>query len=225
MILCLTAQRVQRQFPLRYQRSLLHLPQYIEKYYGDEYEIFNKYRHAEEESAPLLFRKSRFECVDKGYFWLSDTPNVESKGWDELYDCYRICMWAILEDKKTGGRYQVINTHFGFGDRGQIKSVGLMREQARKYPYPVIMMGDFNMKPEFKAYAEMTKDFSDVNALTENDMRITYHGYNKDEGSHIDYFFINDGFEALEYQMLDKLIEGKFPSDHYGIRCVVKAKC
>ncbi|MBO5212512.1 MAG: endonuclease/exonuclease/phosphatase family protein [Clostridia bacterium] len=197
---------------------------YIEEYYSGEYEIFNKYRYAEEESAPLLFKKSRFECEDKGYFWFSDTPNVESRGWDELYNCYRICMWAILKDKKTGEKIQVINTHFGFGDNGQIKSVGLMRERARAVEYPVVMMGDFNMTPENKAYAEMTKDFFDVNAQTKNDMRDTYHGYGNGHGSHIDHFFINEGFEPMDYEMLDDTFDGKYPSDHYGIRCVIKTK-
>ena len=48
------------------------------------YEVFNMYRaESNKESTPMLWKKDRFECLDKGYFWLSDTPEVESKGWDE----------------------------------------------------------------------------------------------------------------------------------------------
>ncbi len=47
----------------------------IERDYGDEYVIFNQYRAKDSlESTPLLFKKSRFECLDHGHFWLSETP-------------------------------------------------------------------------------------------------------------------------------------------------------
>ena len=70
----------------------------------EKFEIFNKYRceTTELESSPILWRKDKFECIKTGYFWLSDTPEVESKGWDEEYDCYRMCVYVILQDKESG---------------------------------------------------------------------------------------------------------------------------
>ena len=53
----------------------------IEKYYLDKYEMFNLYRSKSElEGAPILWKKDKFELLDKGNFWLSDTPEVESRG-------------------------------------------------------------------------------------------------------------------------------------------------
>ena len=70
--------------------------EHIEKYFGDKYEIFNKYRDDERrESAPILWKKDKFECLEKGYFWLSDTPDEPSDGWDVLGH-KRICEYAIL---------------------------------------------------------------------------------------------------------------------------------
>ena len=67
-----------------------------------DYEIFDKYRterpDTDWESVPIFWKKDKFECLDKGYFWFSDTPEEESRGWDEIYDCYRICMWVILKE-------------------------------------------------------------------------------------------------------------------------------
>ena len=89
-----------------YDADLMGLQEYrpqwekhIEECFGDKYEIFNKYRaETEKESSPILWRKDKFECLKTGYFWLSDTPDVESKGWDELYNCFRMCVYVILRE-------------------------------------------------------------------------------------------------------------------------------
>ena len=102
-------------------QSYLSLRQFLKEEYStktvspDKYDIFNKYRSESNlESTPILWKKDKFECLKTGYFWLSDTPEVESRGWDELYNCYRICVYAILKEKATGKTFNFMNTHFGF---------------------------------------------------------------------------------------------------------------
>ena len=65
----------------------------------------------------------------------------------------------------------------------------------------------------------MTRHFVDVNMLTARDMRSTYHGYDLsvERDEHIDYCFINDKITALSQRVLDEQVDGKFPSDHFGI--------
>lgn len=193
----------------------------IKKYFGDKYEIFNKYRaETEEESAPILWRKDKFECVKTGYFWLSDTPEIESKGWDELYDCHRMCVYTILRDKENDKKFTFMNTHFGFGDDGQIKSVKLIDEYSKKISsYPTFIVGDFNMKPDSIAYDLMSKIFTDVNAVTENDLRTTYHGYHPEKitDAHIDYCFTDEKIRPVSQKIIDDLVNDMFPSDHYGL--------
>ena len=55
----------------------------------------------DDESTPMLWKKDKFHCIKKGVFWLSDTPEENSKGWDELYDCYRILIIALLTRKSS----------------------------------------------------------------------------------------------------------------------------
>ena len=55
---------------------------------------------------------------------------------------------------------------------------------------PTFLTGDFNMRPTSLGYAEMVKNFTDVNGATINDRRTTYHGYGKTDDEHIDYCFI-----------------------------------
>lgn len=196
--------------------------EHIEKYYGDKYDMFLKYRNNtdDKEAAPILWRRDKFECIDTGYFWLSDTPEVESRGWDEVYNCYRICTYVILKEKQSGETFTFMNTHFGFGDKGQVASAKLIADYSKKISdRPTFIVGDFNMKPDSPGYAEMTRHFRDVNACTVNDLRTTYHGYRPETitTEHIDYCFVNDKITPITQKIIDDTVDGKFPSDHYGL--------
>ena len=194
---------------------------HIEKYFGEEYEIFNKYRSTESpESAPILWKRGQFACLDKGYFWLSDTPEIESRGWDERYNCHRICEWVILEHKETGKRFTFMNTHYGFGDNGQIKSSELIAARCKQISaLPTFLTGDFNMRPNAPGYAAICKYFTDVNAATRNDLSSTFHAYHPETrpDSHIDFCFVNDLVTPVDQKIIKDTFDGKYPSDHYGL--------
>lgn len=46
------------------------------------------------EHSAIFYRTDKFEVIDKGDFWMSETPDVPSKGWDAVLP--RICSWGIL---------------------------------------------------------------------------------------------------------------------------------
>ena len=190
----------------------------IEKLYP-EYEMFNKYRSVNElEGAPILWKKGMFECLDTGYFWLSDTPEVESRGWDELYNCFRMCQYVILKHLGSGKVFTYMNTHYGFGDKGQVDSSKLIYEYSKKISQnPTFVTGDFNMRPDSKGYAEIVKHFTDVNAVTAKETKTTYHGYGVVDDQHIDYCFIDDKIKPVSYKIIDETVDGKYPTDHYGL--------
>ncbi len=193
-----------------------------------EYEIFNKFRSLEgwREAEPILWKKSRFEMLDSGYFWFSDTPWVESLGSDYLYHCNRICEWVLLFDKKTDKKHYHFNLHFGFGDDYQVESVELIKKTFDLMPIKnAVITGDFNMKPDTPAYKKMTEYFTDANSLTAKYSGTTYHGYGKENNEHIDYCFITVGtVSATDYRVLDKTFDGKFPSDHFGLQLELEVK-
>ena len=194
--------------------------EHIEKFYGEKYEIFNKYRSVERpESAPILWKKDKFDCKEKGYFWYSDTPEVESGGWDTLGH-NRMCQYVILTDKASGESFCFMNTHFGFGDEEQVKSAKLLVEYSKRISdLPTFVTGDFNACPDSNAYAAMTETFDDVNARLDKLTDITYHGYEPERhvNAHIDYCFINDKVSPKHYEIIKTTFDGKFPSDHYGL--------
>ena len=63
------------------------------------------------EYSPIFFLKDKFEVLEKGNFWLSETPEVPgSKGWDAALE--RIASYAKLKDKASGKIFMAVNTHF-----------------------------------------------------------------------------------------------------------------
>ncbi len=194
---------------------------FINEIYGDKYGCYSKYRCEDDpEGVPLLWNKGKYEAVKTGHFWLSDTPEAESKGWDEVYDCYRICVYAVLRDRESGECFTVMNTHFGFGDKGQSDSCRLIYEYSKRISdHPTFVIGDFNMIPQSAGYNEMIKYYRDVNSLTVNDRTSTFHDYDPavDKNEHIDYCFIDGSIEPVSYTMITETVDGKYPSDHFGL--------
>ena len=194
------------------------------KYFSEKYDIYSVPRTTKEghpEAVPMLWRKDRFECLKKGCFWLSDTPEEESRGWDEKYNVNRICCYAVLKERLTGKTFTFMNTHFGFGDSCQTKSARLIQKYADMISSdaPTFCTGDFNMNSESLGYKEMVKRFTDVNAVTLKYDGVTFHGYapEKYKGGPIDFCFINDGVTPRSCKIIDELVDGKYPSDHYGL--------
>lgn len=189
------------------------------------YEMFNKYRAEDNhESPPVFWKAEKFECLDRGYFWLSDTPDVESKGWDEMFDVCRICIYVILKSREDGTVFNFMNTHYGFGTKGQVKSSRLIYDRKKMISdYPTLVTGDFNMEPDTPAYAEMTKNFTDINAVTTKDFGYTYHDYKGEaytggsDGDHIDYCFVDEKIKPLGQRIIRDSFDGKYPGDHYGV--------
>lgn len=194
----------------------------IERDYGEEYGIFNQYRAKDSlESTPLLYKKSRFECLEHGHFWLSDTPSIESGVWDN-YGHNRICMWAKLLDKQEGTTVAFFNTHYGFGDENQLKSGRVILNYMKAMKVDACFLtADFNMYPTSPGYKQLTEQLVDVNAATVNDMRNTFHGYAPEKRAHlkpIDFCFVTpDTVEPITSKRMDDLVNGEFPSDHFGV--------
>lgn len=191
----------------------------LQESFAENYEIFNVYRHHDSlESTPILWKKERFACEDKGVLWLSDTPREESAGWDSLYHCPRILTYAQLKEKSSGICFLFINTHFGFGDECQTKSAGIILDLIREKGLPAVITGDFNMDLCSAGYAAITAGVKDVNMETEKDTSPTFHGLDPNyKGEHIDYCFVSPEVTPVSYRVIRDAVEEMLPSDHYGV--------
>lgn len=73
----------------------------------------------------VFYRSDYFEALSSGTFWLSETPDEVSRGWDAA--CNRTATWVHLREKATGRAFYYVNTHFDHvGDRARRESARLI---------------------------------------------------------------------------------------------------
>ncbi len=172
------------------------------------------------EGCPIFYKSELYELVDKGSFWLSETPEVMSRDWGSA--CYRICSYVILSDKLSGSEFVVFNTHLDHvSDEARIKGVNVVLDKIAEFGgLPAVIMGDFNAEEGSETYEAVTENFLDaVYELPESDLRGTYQSWGElSGGRRIDYFMISkSGFEVLGYDVLAAVHDGVYSSDHCPI--------
>ena len=156
------------------------------------------------EFAPIFYKKSRIKCLEKGTFWLSETPEkVGSKGWDAALP--RICTWAHLEDKTTKWKFWVFNLHLDHaGHAARVQSARLVLQKIAEMcgDAPFVVTGDFNVNQHSDVYAEL---------INSEKLFDTYH---KARHRMAENGTIN-GFDAQRYQ--DTRIDHIFVSKHFNV--------
>ncbi len=172
------------------------------------------------EMSAVLFRKDKYKLVDSGTFWISETPDEVSFGWDAA--CRRICTWVILENRKTGEQYAHVNTHLDHeGLEARVCGSKMVSEFALSFDMPTVLTGDFNFSKNTELYEGIiATGLKDTQDMTEDSMYgKTYHGYyGGTEGEPIDFIFINDKVTSVsKYRIVRNMYGGKYSSDHYPI--------
>jgi len=172
------------------------------------------------EMSLVLYRKDKYNLVDSGTFWLSETPDEVSLGWDGA--CNRICTWVVLENKETGEKYAHVNTHLDHvGPLARQNGVELVKEKALSYDIPTVVTGDFNFSKGSELYNSLvTGGLTDTQDMAEYTMTgKTYHGYNGgSEGEPIDFICVNSQITDVKtYKSIRDMYDGKYTSDHYPI--------
>ena len=172
------------------------------------------------EGCPIFYHRGLYTLVDKGSFWLSETPEVMSKDWGAAH--YRICSYAILQERSTGKSFVVFNTHLDHvSDEARIGGINVVLDKIAAFgDLPAVIMGDFNAKEGSKTYESVTEHFLDARyeASVTTDSP-TYQGWGEAENKRrIDYFMISKkGFSVQEYSVRSAIADGVYYSDHCPI--------
>lgn len=152
------------------------------------------------EYAPLWYRKDRFEALESGHFWLSETPDiVGSRGWDAALE--RIATWAKLRDRHTGQVFMAVNTHFDHvGVEARRQSALLIIRKIREIvgDRPAVVTGDFNVDESDPAYRTMvSNEFVLHDVMHQNaahtGVNYTFHDFSRrtpERSSKIDFIFV-----------------------------------
>ena len=182
------------------------------------------------EACPVLYDRTKYKLIDHDTFWLSETPDEVSYGWDA--DCRRTCTWALLENKADGTRYVHVNTHFDNEGQQAVRESAKMITAfiAEKFSgVPVVFTADMNARPGSAGYNIMTETLTDAR-LTAPDCTdecrtlFTFHN-GKPEGRTtpiLDYVLYGEGVTALSYRTVTEGVNGRLVSDHFPIYADVR---
>ncbi len=185
------------------------------------------------EFSAVLYRKTRFTPLDSSTFWLSETPDVPSKGWDAAFP--RIVTWVKLRDRQTGKIFFHFNTHFDHrGTRAREESARLLlhRIHLTARQFPLVVTGDFNFTESTDGYQILTGKSTEQPAAPQSALRdaryLSQHGhygpsstFNEFKGlipdRKIDYVFVKGRVRVLQHGVLSDMWDGRYPSDHLPV--------
>ncbi len=181
------------------------------------------------EQCGVFVRRDRFEMLESGQFWLSETPDEKfSKSWDSSLP--RVATWVRLKDKHSDGReFLFANTHFDHrGEEARKQSGILLRRRLSEMApkQPIVLTGDFNCDQGSEPYQELLKEnllrdsFRGVHPNRSDDQG-TFHGFNGKPGKdRIDWILATEQFHATEAAIDRTHADGRYPSDHFPVTTV-----
>lgn len=183
------------------------------------------------EHSAIIYKVSRFDVIDNGDFWFSETPEVPGKGWDATC-CNRICSWAKFRDKLTGNEFFVFNSHYDHqGQEARKNSSILLIEQIKKIAgnETVFATGDFNAVPTSEPIliiqeSGILNDAYDVSLQEPYGTIGTTNSFRVDAAmkNRIDYIWVSSDVTVNKYGVLNDMQYSRFPSDHFPVMVNVK---
>ena len=169
----------------------------------------------------IFYKKDEVELIDGGTFWLSQTPDQVTKGWDAA--CFRTCTWTILKKKYTGKKFVYLNTHLDHkGQEARKESIKLIVAKAEELTggkLPVFITADFNSPTTNEIFKPMQSAMKDARVEAPiTDERGTLNCWGTTPpGVVIDHIFFR-GAEAQKFEVLrDKDYGAPYVSDHYPV--------
>ena len=161
------------------------------------------------EYSAIFYDKGRLRLLDHGDFWLSETPDRPTLGWDAA--CIRICTWGKFKDLQSGRKFYFFNLHMDHVGRvarreGAHLVVSKIREIAGKKP--VVLTGDFNVDQTDEIYSIFTESGILKDSYAAAPVRFAENGTFNDfkpqlkTSSRIDHVFVSPSIHVEGYGVL-----------------------
>ena len=175
------------------------------------------------EYSAVFYRKSVFDALDSGTFWLAENPDsVGMMGWDAA--CVRVATWAKLQHKATGKIVMAVNTHFDHvGKVARRESALLIIRKIKEIvgDRPAVLTGDFNVTDQSEAYNTIVSNefvLLDAHKVAEKvgGVSYTFHDFDRREmekRSKIDFVFVTPQIKVLQSEVTQEVKEALL-SDH-----------
>jgi endonuclease/exonuclease/phosphatase family metal-dependent hydrolase len=181
------------------------------------------------EFSAIFYDSTVFQVLDHGTFWLSESPDRPSVGWDASME--RICTWGLFSHKISHKKFLVFNVHLDhIGQKSREEAVKLILRKTQEFStdYPLVFMGDFNVDDKNLVYHIITDaGFQDAFLTTP----IPPYGpvgtfnafdWNRIPSPRIDYIFLKGALKLESYAVAGDHYGLKYPSDHFPVMVSIK---
>lgn len=176
------------------------------------------------EFAPIIYQPAVWELKQGKTYWLGETPDKPSKGWDAALE--RIVTVVIFQHKQLGKVVTFLNTHYDHkGKLARENSSKQIIDIMKSYPGASILVGDFNSQPHQEAYKTLSKELKDTscNCHQRKGPEHTITGFKRGEKeTSIDFIWTTPGIGILEHEVKNHEFDGHFCSDHRPVTAIVE---
>ena len=172
------------------------------------------------EHMAVFYNKKTVSLLKWGTFWLSETPDEPSFGWDAA--CRRTATWALMKSKASGQKFYFVDTHLDHkGAEARREGLALILDRLsaiNRDNLPVVLVGDFNVEISDPAVAVLDGTMKNARKIAaKTDSFGTYNGWGK-SSEIIDHIFYSGFRSCTEYRTVTTpYAERKFISDHYPV--------
>lgn len=175
------------------------------------------------EYAAIFYNPQRVELVEKGHFWLNETPDKPVLGWDAA--CVRICTWGHFRDLQSKRDFYFLNLHMDhIGKKARSESAKLVMERITAMTDGgkklAVLTGDFNVSQSDVLYTLFTESGVLKDCYTSTKERFaengTYNGfdYHFHTTERIDHIFVTPATSVEAYAILT---DGRWQKDMNGV--------
>ena len=176
------------------------------------------------EYTAIFYNKNILKMLSSKTFWLSETPDTVSIGWDASME--RIVTFGEFLNVSNGDSLFVFNAHFDhIGKLSQKKAAELivqLIESKKLHNKKIIVLGDFNCEPfeePIKIFQKIIKDSYTESQIPPYGPPGTFNGFNTNglTTKRIDYIFVKN-MEVIQYAHIgDRRSNNLHLSDHLPV--------
>lgn len=163
------------------------------------------------EYSAIFYKPDRLRLLDNGNFWLSESPDRPSRGWDAA--CIRICTWGKFAGQTATNEeafffFNLHMDHVGVVARREAAKLIVRKICDIAQGAPVIVTGDFNVDQNDEIYRIFTDSGLLKDSYLATRLRFaengTFNSFDTDlyTDSRIDHIFVSPAISVDSYGIL-----------------------